>query len=64
MEYVANWRMALAKQLLLGRQISISEIARRVGYASTIAFSVAFNRHVGVTPGAFAAQSTAQRESH
>lgn len=54
MEYVANWRMAVAKELLLGRQISIAEIAGRVGYASTSAFSVAFNRHVGVTPGAFA----------
>lgn len=54
MEYVANWRMALAKALLLGRQISIAEIARTVGYASTSAFSVAFNRHVGMPPGAFA----------
>ena len=57
MEYVARWRMALAKELLLGRQTPMAEIAARVGYASTSAFSVAFSRHVGMTPGAFAGRS-------
>jgi len=64
MEYVANWRMALAKELLLGRQVSIAEIAGRVGYASTSAFSVAFNRHVGMPPGPALGVIKCQRGSH
>ncbi len=54
MEYVTGWRMALAKDLLVRRDTPLVEIAMRIGYASASAFSVAFTRHVGVTPGAFA----------
>ncbi|CZT37235.1 AraC family transcriptional regulator [Rhizobium sp. 9140] len=54
MEYVTGWRMALAKDLLVRREAPLAEIARRIGYASASAFSVAFTRRVGVTPGAFA----------
>lgn len=55
MEYVTTWRMALAKEMLVRRESSIAEIARSVGYGSASAFSVAFARHVGAPPGAFAA---------
>jgi AraC-like DNA-binding protein len=54
MEYVTAWRMALAKDLLLRQEAPLVEIATRIGYASASAFSVAFTRHVGVTPGVFA----------
>lgn len=54
MEYVAAWRMALAKELLVRREMSLVEIATKIGYASASAFSVAFTRYVGVTPGVFA----------
>jgi AraC-like DNA-binding protein len=54
MEYVTGWRMALAKNLLVRREAPLVEIAARIGYASASAFSVAFTRHVGVTPGVFA----------
>lgn len=54
MEYVTGWRMALAKDLLLQHKAPLIEIATRIGYASASAFNVAFTRHVGVTPGAFA----------
>ncbi|KGD86563.1 AraC family transcriptional regulator [Rhizobium sp. YS-1r] len=57
MEYVTSWRMALAKEMLLRREASIAEIAARIGYASASAFNVAFTRHVGTTPGAFAGRS-------
>jgi len=54
MEYVTGWRMALAKDLLVRQEAPLVEIATRIGYASASAFSVAFTRHVGVTPGVFA----------
>lgn len=54
MEYLLHWRMVLAKDMLRGREISVGEIARRVGYGSASAFSVAFTRHVGVPPSIYA----------
>lgn len=57
MEYVTRWRMSLAKEALARRAAPIADIARQVGYGSTSAFSVAFARHVGVSPGAFAART-------
>lgn len=56
MEYLSAWRLAVAKDLLLRSDLAIVEIAQRVGYASTGAFSMAFSRHVGIPPGAFASQ--------
>jgi AraC-like DNA-binding protein len=53
MEYATGWRMALAKELL-GKDVATAEIAQRVGYGSASAFSVAFTRHVGEPPGAYA----------
>ncbi|MCQ1852832.1 AraC family transcriptional regulator [Neorhizobium galegae] len=52
MEYATTWRMALAKKLLR-RDVALADIARRVGYGSASAFSVAFSRHVGTSPGAY-----------
>ncbi|CAH0270987.1 AraC family transcriptional regulator [Agrobacterium fabrum] len=52
MEYATGWRMALAKELLR-KDVATAEIAQRVGYGSASAFSVAFSRHVGQTPGAY-----------
>ena len=50
MEYLLGWRMALAKDLLRSREISVAEVAERVGYSSASTFSVAFSRHVGLPP--------------
>jgi AraC-like DNA-binding protein len=58
MEYATGWRMALAKEYLR-EDVAIADIAQRVGYGSTSAFSVAFNRHVGMPPGAFSRARTA-----
>lgn len=54
MEYATDWRMAVAKTLLQQGRLSNAEIALRVGYGSASAFGMAFLRHVGLSPGAFA----------
>ena len=59
MEYLLNWRMALAKNLLRGQRLAVSEVAERVGYRSASAFSVAFSRYVGQPPAWFAAEPEA-----
>lgn len=53
MAYLLTWRMALAKNMLRRREDSIAEIAQRVGYSSVSAFSVAFTRYTGLTPGCY-----------
>lgn len=56
MEYVTDWRMAIAKTLLRQGGLTNTEIALRVGYGSASAFGMAFVRHVGISPGAFASK--------
>ena len=55
MEYLLAWRMAVAKDLLRRRDISVGEVAERVGYGSASTFSTAFSRHVGQPPSRYAA---------
>jgi AraC-like DNA-binding protein len=54
MEYLTAWRLTLAKDLLRKRELSVSAIARQVGYSSASAFSVAFVRSVGASPARYA----------
>jgi AraC-like DNA-binding protein len=54
MEYLLGWRMALAKDLLRRRDMTVGEVAEHVGYSSASTFSVAFARHVGVPPKRYA----------
>jgi transcriptional regulator GlxA family with amidase domain len=54
MHYLVEWRMALARDLLLRERPGLAEVAERVGYQSASAFSAAFSRHAGVAPSAFA----------
>ncbi len=54
MEYLLDWRMALAKDLLRRHDLDIAEVAGRVGYGSASTFSTAFSRHIGEPPGRFA----------
>lgn len=54
MEYVLRWRMALAKDMLRHDGLSLGEVAHGIGYQSASAFSAAFSRSVGVSPGSFA----------
>ncbi len=50
MEYLTQWRMQIARELLLD-DMSIAEVASAVGYESESAFSVAFTRIVRCRPG-------------
>jgi len=54
MEYLLTWRMALAKKLLRTTGNGVAAVAELVGYGSASAFSVAFNRHVGLPPMRYA----------
>jgi AraC-like DNA-binding protein len=48
--YLTAWRMHLAMELLATSELSVSRIARRVGYDSEEAFSRAFKREQGASP--------------
>ena len=51
MRYLAQWRMQLASTLLARGDRTLPEIAREVGYQSEAAFSRAFKKLVGASPG-------------
>jgi AraC-like DNA-binding protein len=52
MRYVTRWRMRLADTLIREQRLALSEVAGRVGYGSEAAFSRAYKREAGVSPGA------------
>lgn len=52
-EYLIRWRLRKAATMLRASTAGIAEIAANVGYDSEAAFSKAFKRSIGVTPGAF-----------
>src|SRR4029079_2399862 len=54
MEYLLDWRMAVARGLLRGQELSITEVAERVGYSSASTFTAAFSKRMGQPPGRFA----------
>ena len=53
LEYVTQWRMQKAMQLLEQRDKKLIDVARSVGYESDAAFSKAFKRVVGANPGEY-----------
>jgi AraC-like DNA-binding protein len=53
LEYVTEWRMQKAMQLLQQRDKKLIDVARLVGYDSDAAFSKAFKRVVGANPGEY-----------
>lgn len=58
MAYLLAWRMALAKDLLRSRSVSVQQVAERVGFESASAFSTAFRRTTGVSPARFGRRGT------
>ena len=58
MRYVTRWRMHVAVASLKEDEAPLGELANRVGYQSEAAFSRAFKRFIGTSPGA------ARRTSH
>ena len=53
MQYLTRWRMQLASGLLRDTSAKLVEVALGVGYESEAAFSRAFKREAGVSPGAW-----------
>lgn len=53
LEYVTEWRMQKALQLLKQKHKKLVDVAQSVGYESDAAFSKAFQRVVGFTPGEY-----------
>jgi len=51
MQYLALWRMHVAAQRLREGRGSVAQIAFAVGYESEAAFSRAFKRQFGTSPG-------------
>lgn len=58
MQYLLEWRIALAKDLLRRGRAPLAEVAEKIGYQSASAFSTAFTRHTGCPPSAFARSSS------
>lgn len=53
MQYLLEWRMAIARDLLRRERPPLAEVAERVGYQSASAFSTAFTRSTGRSPSDF-----------
>ncbi len=49
-QYLANWRMTLAKSALALSEVPMTDIAELAGYQSVSAFSTAFKRETGLSP--------------
>jgi len=55
--YVVKCRIDRAKALLRGTDLSVTEIARQVGYSNLSHFSVAFHKRIGQTPSRYRSES-------
>lgn len=55
LDYLGRWRMIVARTALQGGEEAIAAIAGRIGYQSETAFSTAFKRATGESPGRFRA---------
>lgn len=58
-DYVAQWRMQVAEDLL-ARGHSVTEVATRVGYSAPSAFAAAYKRIRGLSPGTIARKAEAK----
>jgi AraC-like DNA-binding protein len=58
MQYLIEWRMALAKAMLQRDAPPLEAVAAAIGYQSASAFSTAFRREVGSPPSHFARATT------
>jgi AraC-like DNA-binding protein len=54
MQYLLEWRMALARDILRRERPPLAQVAERIGYQSASAFSTAFARSTGCSPSEFA----------
>ncbi len=56
-DYAVRERIDRSKQLLRQGELSVTEIALRLGFSSTQYFATAFRRHVGQTPSSYRRQN-------
>ncbi|MFJ5553307.1 AraC family transcriptional regulator [Streptomyces sp. NPDC093225] len=64
MAYLTWWRLTFAATLLRDTTDPLATVARRVGYGTPYAFSHAFNREFGTTPGRYRARSEPDAGRH
>lgn len=62
MQYLTDWRLTLARDYLLSRELTLDQIARKTGYTSPNAFAATFRRHHGMPPGRWREANTQQTE--
>jgi len=62
MQYLTQWRMLLAANLLRGSNAQLASIAEDVGYQTDTAFSRAFRREFGAPPAAWRRAQAATRD--
>ena len=55
-EYLEDYRLAVASQMLMGGQCTATEVARQSGFADVFSFSKRFKNKYGVSPRAFSAR--------
>ena len=53
LNYLLQWRLAVAKDMLRNGQMTVAETALTVGYESASGFSTAFSRETGKSPREF-----------
>lgn len=51
--YLHDYRLEQARQLLQQKELNVSQVAKKVGYASQSRFATAFRKKFGVNPKAF-----------
>jgi AraC-like DNA-binding protein len=59
-DYLGQWRMAVARDMLRAGEYRLADIALACGYQSASAFSTAFTRTVGCPPSRFASQNRSE----
>lgn len=57
-DYINNFRLEQSKTMLLGTQLTISEVAYKSGFSSPNYFSTAFKNKYGTSPNVFRKSST------
>ena len=60
-EHLTRVRMERAAGLLADRNLTVREVARRVGYRQPAQFAKAFRRHLGVAPSDYRAREAGVR---
>jgi AraC-like DNA-binding protein len=53
LEYLTRWRMTIARDALRREDANLATIAEAIGYESDMAFSLAFKRRFGSSPGRY-----------